>query len=136
MNNYILNEKLLESFSLNLCNFFNTLKLNIINSLKEFVMRFDIPLSLIDNNNYIILLIKFIINTLIMITFQGNKLHTLKILAPYLEFNGTNFPYIRQFFTEILLKDETEEMSNESEIQKKRTLRQRALKEQREKEKE
>ncbi len=136
MNNYILNEKLLESFGLNLCNFFNTLKLNTINRLEEFIMRFDIPLSLIDNNNYIILLIKFIINMLIMLTFQGNKLHTLKILAPHLEFNGSNFPYIRQFFREILLKDETEEMNNESEIQKKKTLRQRALKEQRVKENE
>ncbi len=135
MNNFILNEKLLNSFGNNLCNLFNLLKVISLNNIEELVMRFDIPLPLLDNNKYIILIIKFIINILIMLTFQDNKVHTLKLLAPYLEVNGNNMPYIRQLFKEMLLKDEIEvNMNNKSEINKKKTFRKKELKVQREKE--
>ena len=135
MNNFILNEKLLDSFGNNLCNLFNLLKVISLNNIEELVMRFDIPLPLLDNNKYIILIIKFIINILIMLTFQDNKVHTLKLLAPYLEVNGDNMPYIRQLFKELLLKDEIEvKMNNKNEINKKKTYRQKELKVQREKE--
>ena len=135
MNNFILNQKLLDSFSNNLCNLFNLLKVISLNNIEELVMRFDIPLPLLDNNKYIILIVKFIINILIMLTFQDNKVHTLKLLAPYLEVSGANMPYIRQLFKEILLKDEIEvKMHNKNKIYKKKTKRQKELKVQREKE--
>ena len=135
MNNFILNQKLLDSFSNNLCNLFNLLKVISLNNIEELVMRLDIPLPLLDNNKYIILIVKFIINILIMLTFQDNKVHTLKLLAPYLEVSGANMPYIRQLFKEILLKDEIEvKMHNKNEIYKKKTKRQKELKVQREKE--
>jgi hypothetical protein len=133
MYEYILNEKLLELFGVNLCNFIYTLKVNTINNLKELILRFDIPLPLLDNNNYNILIIKFIINIIIMLTFQDNKVHTLKILAPYLDFNVARFPYIGQFFREICLKDDIQE---KKDIQKKKSKKQKELKEQREIEKE
>ena len=135
MNNFILNQKLLDSFSNNLCNLFNLLKVISLNNIEELVMRLDIPLPLLDNNKYIILIVKFIINILIMLTFQDNKVHTLKLLAPYLEVSGANMPYIRQLFKEILLKDEIEvKMHNKNKIYKKKTKRQKELKVQREKE--
>ena len=137
INNYILNEKLLEPFATNLCNFFNLLKMKTLNNLEELILRFDIPLPLLDNQKYLILIVKFLINILIMLTFQENKIKTLKILAPYLELNGSNMPYIRQLFKEISLKDEIEEkMNNEKEIKKKKTTKQKELKEQRDKENE
>jgi hypothetical protein len=133
MYEYILNEKLLELFGVNLCNFIYTLKVNTINNLEELILRFDIPLPLLDNNNYNILIIKFIINIIIMLTFQDNKVHTLKILAPYLDFNVARFPYIGQFFREICLKDDIQE---KKDLQKKKSKKQKELKEKREIEKE
>ena len=137
INNYILNEKLLEPFATNLCIFFNILKIKTLNNLEELILRFDIPLPLLDNQKYLILIVKFLTNILIMLTFQENKIKTLKLLAPYLELNGSNMPYIRQLFKEISLKDEIEEkMNDEKEIKKKKTTKQKELKEQREKENE
>ena len=135
MNYFILNERLLGTFVNNLINFFNLLKIKTLNNLEEFVMRFDIPLPLLDNENYIILIIKFLINIIIMLTFQENKIHTFKLLAPYLELDCCKMPYIRQLFREISLKDEIEEkMNNQNEIKERKKIKQRTLKEMREKE--
>ncbi len=109
MNSYILNEKLLTTFTRNLNNYFNLLKIKTLTNLEELIMRFDIPIPILENEKYIILIIKFILNLLISITFQENKIHTLRILAPYLELNCTLMPYIRQLFREISLKDEIKE---------------------------
>ena len=137
MNSFILNEKLLESFSSNLINFFNMLKIKLSNKLEEIILRFDIPLPLLHNQKYNSLIIKFIINLLIMFTFQENKVHTLKFLAPNLELDCSKKPYIRQFFKEISLKDEIEEkLNNENEIKERKKIKQKELKEQREKENE
>ena len=45
-NEFILDEKLLNPFILNLCNLSNLLKLQLIKSIEELVFRFDIPLPL------------------------------------------------------------------------------------------
>ena len=103
---FILNQKLLKPFAQNLRNFFNLLKTVTLNNLKEFILRFDIPIPLIDNEYYNILIIKFIINLLIMISFQFNHINTFKLLAPNLELNCHKKPYIRQLFREISLEDE------------------------------
>ena len=137
MNSYILNEKLLIPFTTNLNNFFNLLKIKTLTNLEELIMRFDIPIPILENEKYIILLIKFILNLLILITFQENKVHTLRLLAPHLELNCTVMPYIRQLFREISLKDEIEEkMNNINEIKERKKIKQRTLLELREKENE
>lgn len=137
MNSFILNEKLLESFTTNLRNFFNMIKLQLLNKLEEIIFRFDIPFALLDNQKYNFIIIKFIINVLIMVTLQGNKIHTLKLLAPNLELNCSKNPFIRQFFKEILLKEEIEEKLNDkNEIKERKKLKHKELKEQREKENE
>ena len=106
INEYILNEKLLNSFVINLCNLSNLLKLQILKNLEELIFRFDIPNSLINNQEYTITIIKFLINIFIMITFQQNRTKTFKILAPNLEFNGKKMPFIRTLFNEISLSKE------------------------------
>ena len=69
-----------------------------------------------------------------MLTFQENKIHTFKILAPHLELNCTNMPYIKQLFKEISLKDEIEEkMNDENEKKERKKIKQRKIKEQRDK---
>ena len=87
----------MEAFSKNLRNFFNLLKVKTLNNLEELVLRFDIPLQILNSEKYIILLVKFIINRLIMLTFQDNRIHTLKLLAPELTFNSIKIPYIRHY---------------------------------------
>jgi hypothetical protein len=98
MNDYILDIKLFESFYINLSNLFNLIKAKSLGKLNELIFRFDIPLPLLGKENYIIIIIKFIINILIMITFQKNIIHTVKLLSPQLELNCSEKPYIRQLF--------------------------------------
>ena len=91
---------------INFINLSNLLKTQLLKNLEELVLRFDIPLPIMRIQSYIILVIKFLINLLIMITFQQNRTHTVKILAPNLELNCIKMPYIRSFFKEISLSDE------------------------------
>ena len=113
-NEFILDEKLLNPFILNLCNLSNLLKLQLIKSIEELVFRFDIPLPLINDQKYKIVIIKFIMNILIMLTFQYNKTRTFKILAPNLEINGIKMPFIKTFFNEISLSDEENNKNGET----------------------
>ena len=114
MIDFILTEKLFNSFSTNLYNFFNIL--NLLDHLEELIIRLDIPLSLMNNEKYIILIIKFILNLFISLSFNNNIIHTFKILAPNLEFNCDSKPYIRQFFKELLPVDEKFENDWEEKI--------------------
>ena len=114
MIDFILTEKLFNSFSTNIYNFFNIL--NLLNQLEEFIIRLDIPLSLINNEKYIILIIKFILNLFISLSFNNNIIYTFKILAPNLEFNCDKKPYIRKFFKELLPVDEKFEKNWEEKI--------------------
>ena len=113
INEYILEKRLLNPFLTNLCNLSNLLKLQLLKNLEELVFRFDIPLPLLNNQKYIIVIIKFIINLLIMITFQQNKTKTFKLLAPDLEINSYKMPFIHNFFNEIALNEEEPDNNNE-----------------------
>jgi hypothetical protein len=106
ISDFILEEKLFNSLEINFINLSNLLKTQLLKNLEELVLRFDIPLPIMRIQSYIILVIKFLINLLIMITFQQNRTHTVKILAPNLELNCIKMPYIRSFFKEISLSDE------------------------------
>ena len=121
INEYILDEILLNSFVSNLCNLSNLLKLQLLQNLEELIFRFDIPLPLLNNQKYKIVIIKFIINLFIMITFQQNKTKTFKILAPNLELNSNKMPFINMFFKEISLNDEINKENKEKNNLKKET---------------
>ena len=103
INEYILEERLLNPFINNLCNLSNLLKLKLLKNLEELIFRFDIPLPLLNNQKYKIVIIKFIINLLIMLTFQQNRTKTFKLLAPYLEINCNKIPFIRTFFNPLIM---------------------------------
>ena len=141
MNYFILHHnKFLDTFEKNLRTFFNLLKFKTINNLEELILRFDIPLTILNSEKYIILLVKFIINLIIMLTFQYNRIHTLKILAPDLPFDSFNIPYIRQLFNEIMLEREINDVKWEEKrkSEKKRRIKEKEkeLKQLREKENE
>ena len=106
INDFIIEEKLLNSLEINFVNLSNLLRLQLLKYLEELVLRFDVPMPILNKQSYIILIIKFLINLLTMLTFQQNKTHTFKILAPNLELNGSKMPYIRKFFQEISLEDD------------------------------
>ena len=94
-------EKLLNPFIFNLCNLSNLLKHQLIKNIEELVLRFDIPLPLINNQKYRIVIIKFIFDILIMLTFQDNRTNTFKILAPNLEINSNKTMSFSEIITNI-----------------------------------
>ena len=53
-----------------------------------------------------------------MLTFQQNKTHTFKILAPNLELNCNQMPYVRSFFREISLSDDENKYDEINKIEK------------------
>ena len=118
INDFILEEKLLNSLAINFINLSTLLKLQLLKNLSELVLRFDIPIPIQNNPSYIILIIKFLMNIIIMLTFQQNNTHTFKILAPNLELNCNQYPYIRAFFQEITLTDEVDKYQEIKEIEK------------------
>ena len=120
INDFILREKLLNSLVINLTNLTTLLKLQLLKNLTELVLRFDIPLPLQKNECYIILIIKFLMNILIMLTFQQNQTHTFKILAPNLELKCKTMPYIRSFFQEISLHDAVDKYDEITKADKER----------------
>ena len=136
MNYFILNHnRFLEGFCKNLRNLFNLLKVKTLNNLEELILRFDIPLQILNSEKYIIILVKFIINIFIMLTFQENRIHTLKILAPELPFHTAKMPYIRNLFKEILLL-ERENIDERFEVKMKNDKKRKDIKRKKDKEKE
>ena len=108
---------------------------------KMLTLRFDIPMSILNSEKYIIILNKFIINILIMTTFQDNKIKTLKLIAPELSLDSNKIPYVSQLFNEIMLERDqidtewNQKLKNEKKRKEKIRIkgRERTLKEKREK---
>ena len=121
------NNKILENFEKNLRNLFNLLEFETLNTLKELILRFDIPLPILNSEKYINLLIKFIINVLIALSLQKNQVKIFKILAPKLPMDANRLQLIKQFFEESgELKNNNEEKNknkdNENRIYPNKTL--------------
>ena len=126
--------KFLDNFEKNLRIFNNLLKCKSFNNLDELILRFDIPTQILNSDKYITLIVKFIINLLIMITFQDNHIHTLKLLSPELSFNSFKMPYIRQLFKEICYKEDNideklEEKAKTDKKRKEKLIKEKVLKE-------
>ena len=127
--------KFLNNFEKNLRIFNNLLKCKSFNNLDELVLRFDIPTQILSSDKYITLIVKFIINLLIMITFQDNHIHTLKLLSPELCFSSLKMPYIRQLFKEICYKEDNidekleEKVKTEKKRKEKLRIKEKELKE-------
>ena len=115
------NNKIIDDFIVNMKNLFNVLKFERLDNLEEIVFRFDIPLQILNSEKYRCILIKFIINMLIALSLQKNKIKTFKILAPELPMDAKQMPLIKQFFNEIKEVNEgkeKEEKSTEKKIVK------------------
>ena len=99
MDYFILNHKLDFFYEKNICCLFNIIKKNI-NNYEEIVFRFDLPLLILSCDKYIIIIIKFIMNLLNLITFTKNKIKAFKIISPELILNGKITPSLRYLFKE------------------------------------
>ena len=116
--------KILENFTMNIKNLFNLLKFESLKSLEEIILRFDIPLQLLKSEKYKCILVKFILNLLIALSLQKNKIKTFKILAPELSFDAKQMPLIQELFQE--LKEEEKQI--EATISGEKTIKSSKIK--------
>jgi hypothetical protein len=117
------NNKILDSFVTNMKNLFNLLKFESCNTLEEIIFRFDLPIPILNSDKYKNLLVKFILNLLILLSLQKNKIKTFKILAPELPFDAKKMPIIQKLFKEIGEQNENTEEIPESKIPRDGTLK-------------
>ena len=101
---FILNHKLDYYFEKNICGLFNIIKKNINNNYKEIVFRFDLPLLILSSDKYIIIIIKFFMNMLNLISFSANQIKTFKFISPELILDGRLTPCLKYFFKELNLE--------------------------------
>ena len=104
--------KIIDNYTTNMKNLFNLLKFESLNNLEEIIFRFDIPIKILNSERYQYIIVKFILNILIMLSFQNNKIKTFKILAPILPFDALKMPLIQQLFKEM---KEEEKIDNNTE---------------------
>ena len=100
MEYFILNHKLDFFYEKNICCLFNIIKKNI-NNYEEIVFRFDYPILILSCDKYIIIIIKFIMNLLNLITYTKNRIKAFKIISPKLILNGKITPSLRYLFKEL-----------------------------------
>lgn len=99
----IVNE-LLQNFEENIEKFFFIL-LTKLSSMSEITLFFDLPSLITENDMYVIILLKLIINFFIMLTYDKSLLREVKIIAPYLKFDNRKFPIIEELLDEISLEE-------------------------------
>lgn len=99
----IVNE-LLQNFEENIEKLFFIL-LTKLTSMNEITLFFDIPSLITENDMYIIILLKLIINFFIMLTYDQSLFREVKIIAPYLKFDNRKFPIIEELLDEISLEE-------------------------------
>lgn len=61
--------------------------------IKEVFFNFSIPSIIIDNESYIMLILKFLVNLLLYIK-QHLSIHTFSFIAPYLNFDCRKYPFL------------------------------------------
>ena len=127
---YILHyNKIIDGFVTNIKNLFNLLKFESLNTLEEIIFRFDIPIPILNSENYRNILVKFIINLIIALSLQKNKIKTFKILAPELSFDANKMPLIKQFFQELgEFKQKEEKEENKEKKPEKKIPREGSIK--------
>ena len=102
MEYFILNHKLDFFFEKNICCLFNIIRNNInINNYQEIVFRFDLPLLVLSCDKYLIIIIKFIVNMLNLVTYTKNKINVFKMISPELILDGRITPSLRYLFKEL-----------------------------------
>ena len=100
LDNYLL-RKLYDKFQKNISYFFYLITMRI--DITELSIIFDIPKILINNNSYITLIQKLILNLIAFINTPVSNLTILSIQAESLELNGKKCIYLEKFFDKLNL---------------------------------
>ena len=103
---FILNNKLLSYFESNMRKLFILLRQKP--ALKEIVFRLDLPSLILSSEKYLLVLTKFVLNLLSFVSFEKNLIKELKILSPELILDCNKYPFINDFFNELISDEEIE----------------------------
>lgn len=97
---HLMIDKMINSFCINLDFLFKAIRSSSL-SLNELDLNFNLPSIIQDDDLYITLLVKFILNIFIFIINDKHVLNSVKISAPQLSFNDRKIPLINQFLESI-----------------------------------
>ena len=100
LENNILNQFFLERFQKNL-EILSTLVKNRRKTLNELCLVLNIPSLLLNNDNYILSLIKFIINIFIFLCFEKNQIKIFKLISPLIKLDNRKTIFLNDFFGKI-----------------------------------
>jgi len=100
LENNILNQFFLEKFQTNL-EILCTLVKNRKKTLNELCLVLNIPSLLINNDNYILSLVKFIINIFIFLCFEKNQIKIFKLISPLIQLDNRKTIFLNEFFGKI-----------------------------------
>ena len=100
LENSILNQYFLDKFQTNL-EILCTLIKNRRKSLNELSLILNIPSLLLNNDNYILSLIKFIINIFIILCFEKNQIKIFKLIAPLIKLDNRKTIFLNELFGKI-----------------------------------
>ena len=73
---------------------------------------FEVPSILINNQKYMILILKFIINIIFLIDEDDSKINTLTLLSPYSVLDKTFFPSIDEYLEDLEILEKNENLLN------------------------
>ena len=108
----ILINRLINNFAENIQKLFFVIQSK--QTLKEISLYFDIPSVLVYDDSYSLILLKFMVNFLLFLTYEPNRFNKVDIVAPYLKLDNRRFPIIEELFEEINLYND--DIKNSSTI--------------------
>ena len=80
------------------------------NDLNKLGLYFEVPSILINNQKYMILILKFIINILFLLEDENSNLNTLTILSPFTILDKTLFPAIDDYLEELEINEKNQSL--------------------------
>ena len=98
--NSVLNQFFLDKFQKNL-EILSILLRNRHKSLNELSLLLNIPTLILNNDNYILSLIKFIINVFIFFCFDKNQIKILKLIAPLINLDNRKTIFLNNLFGKV-----------------------------------
>ena len=98
--NSVLNQFFLDKFQKNL-EILSILLRNRHKSLNELSLLLDIPTLILNNDNYILSLIKFIINVFIFFCFDKNQIKIFKLIAPLINLDNRKTIFLNNLFGKV-----------------------------------
>ena len=79
-------------------------------NLSKLILIFNIPFALVDNNFYIITIVKFIINIIFLLDDTNYPLYNLAIVAPDIIFDKDICPILEDYFQELNIHNSNENL--------------------------